>query len=145
MTDITITVDIIGLVIAAILFLYNLTEKSKDKAQTILLRSMLAANCIALTLDLICWLLDGRAEYIGLMTNLRVACWMAGYLIILFYLIYLVKHLSNNKKRNKMMIWFFVAYTALLDICYYNSYEGECAVLLEKVAHEGKQQLTLVL
>ena len=35
----------------------------------------------------------------------------------------------------------FDATAALLDICHYNSYEGECAILLEKAAHEGKQQL----
>jgi len=35
----------------------------------------------------------------------------------------------------------FDATASLLDICHYNSYEGECAILLEKEAHEGKQQL----
>lgn len=32
----------------------------------------------------------------------------------------------------------FDAAAALLDICLYNSYEGECAILLEKAAHIGK-------
>lgn len=31
----------------------------------------------------------------------------------------------------------FDAVSALLDICHYNSYEGECAVLLEQAAHKG--------
>lgn len=31
----------------------------------------------------------------------------------------------------------FDAVSALLDICHYNSYEGECAVLLEQAAHRG--------
>jgi len=35
----------------------------------------------------------------------------------------------------------FDAVAALLDICHYNSYEGECAIKLEQAAHEGKQQL----
>ena len=35
----------------------------------------------------------------------------------------------------------FDATAALLDICHYNSYEGECAIKLEQAAHEGKQQL----
>ena len=35
----------------------------------------------------------------------------------------------------------FDAAAALLDICHYNSYEGECAIKLEPAAHEGKQQL----
>ena len=35
----------------------------------------------------------------------------------------------------------FDAAASLLDICHYNSYEGECAIKLEQVAHEGKQQL----
>lgn len=35
----------------------------------------------------------------------------------------------------------FDAAAALLDICHYNSYEGECAVLLEQAAHKGKEQL----
>ena len=29
------------------------------------------------------------------------------------------------------------AVAALLDICHYNSYEGECAIKLEQVAHKG--------
>ncbi len=32
----------------------------------------------------------------------------------------------------------FDAAAALLDICHYNSYEGECAILLEQAAHRGK-------
>lgn len=36
----------------------------------------------------------------------------------------------------------FDAASALLDICYYNSYEGECAILLEKAAHCGQDLLT---
>ncbi len=35
----------------------------------------------------------------------------------------------------------FDATAALLDICHYNSYEGECAIMLEQAAHEGKHQL----
>lgn len=31
----------------------------------------------------------------------------------------------------------FDAVSALLDICHYNSYEGECAILLEQAAHRG--------
>lgn len=36
----------------------------------------------------------------------------------------------------------FDAASALLDICYYNSYEGECAILLEQAAHRGYSLLT---
>ncbi|MBE5887605.1 MAG: carbamoyltransferase HypF [Lachnospiraceae bacterium] len=32
----------------------------------------------------------------------------------------------------------FDATAALLDICHYNSYEGECAIKLEQAAHQGK-------
>jgi hydrogenase maturation protein HypF len=32
----------------------------------------------------------------------------------------------------------FDAAAALLDICHYNSYEGECAIKLEQAAHQGK-------
>lgn len=35
----------------------------------------------------------------------------------------------------------FDAAAALLDICHYNSYEGECAIKLEQAAHEGKRQV----
>ena len=35
----------------------------------------------------------------------------------------------------------FDATAALLDICHYNSYEGECAIKLEQAAHVGKQRL----
>ena len=35
----------------------------------------------------------------------------------------------------------FDAAAALLDICHYNSYEGECAIKLEQAAHIGKQKL----
>ena len=35
----------------------------------------------------------------------------------------------------------FDAVAALLDICHYNSYEGECAILLEQAAHRGKEWL----
>jgi len=35
----------------------------------------------------------------------------------------------------------FDATAALLDICHYNSYEGECAIKLEQAAHEGKRQM----
>lgn len=40
----------------------------------------------------------------------------------------------------------FDAVASLLDICHYNSYEGECAIKLEQAAHEGKaafEQLSL--
>jgi hydrogenase maturation protein HypF len=33
----------------------------------------------------------------------------------------------------------FDAVAAVLDICHYNSYEGECAILLEQAAHKGKE------
>ena len=33
----------------------------------------------------------------------------------------------------------FDAAAALLDICYYNSYEGECAIQLEQAAHMGRE------
>ena len=33
----------------------------------------------------------------------------------------------------------FDATAALLDICHFNSYEGECAIKLEQAAHEGKR------
>ncbi len=35
----------------------------------------------------------------------------------------------------------FDAVAALLDICHFNSYEGECAIMLEQAAHQGKQLL----
>ena len=35
----------------------------------------------------------------------------------------------------------FDAAAALLDISHYNSYEGECAILLEQMAHKGKAML----
>ncbi len=35
----------------------------------------------------------------------------------------------------------FDAVSALLDICHYNSYEGECAILLEQAAHRGREWL----
>lgn len=35
----------------------------------------------------------------------------------------------------------FDAAAALLDICHFNSYEGECAILLEQAAHRGKTYL----
>ena len=35
----------------------------------------------------------------------------------------------------------FDAAAALLDICHYNSYEGECAIKLEQAAHEGLQEI----
>lgn len=35
----------------------------------------------------------------------------------------------------------FDAVSALLDICHYNSYEGECAILLEQAAHRGRELL----
>ena len=35
----------------------------------------------------------------------------------------------------------FDATAALLDICHYNSYEGECAIKLEQAAHIGKLEL----
>ncbi|MBR4026432.1 MAG: hypothetical protein IKJ01_02585, partial [Lachnospiraceae bacterium] len=34
----------------------------------------------------------------------------------------------------------FDAISALLEICNYNSYEGECAILLEQKAHKGKEE-----
>lgn len=37
----------------------------------------------------------------------------------------------------------FDAVSALLDICHYNSYEGECAILLEQAAHKGAAWLEL--
>lgn len=33
----------------------------------------------------------------------------------------------------------FDAVAALIDVCHYNSYEGECAILLEQAAHKGKE------
>ena len=38
----------------------------------------------------------------------------------------------------------FDAVSALLDICNYNSYEGECAILLEQAAHRGQRLLRAV-
>lgn len=38
----------------------------------------------------------------------------------------------------------FDAAAALLDICHYNSYEGECAIKLEQAAHIGKQKLQMM-
>lgn len=38
----------------------------------------------------------------------------------------------------------FDATAALLDICHYNSYEGECAIKLEQTAHKGKQELEMM-
>ena len=35
----------------------------------------------------------------------------------------------------------FDAVSAFLDICHYNSYEGECAILLEQAAHRGYKKL----
>lgn len=35
----------------------------------------------------------------------------------------------------------FDAAAALLDICHYNSYEGECAIMLEQMAHKGLTEL----
>ena len=35
----------------------------------------------------------------------------------------------------------FDAAASLLDICHYNSYEGECAIQLEQAAHAGKAEL----
>ena len=35
----------------------------------------------------------------------------------------------------------FDAVAALLDICHYNSYEGECAIKLEQAAHIGKKEM----
>lgn len=35
----------------------------------------------------------------------------------------------------------FDAAAALLDICHYNSYEGECAIMLEQAAHRGKEEI----
>lgn len=35
----------------------------------------------------------------------------------------------------------FDAASALLDICHYNSYEGECAIKLEQMAHKGEEML----
>ena len=35
----------------------------------------------------------------------------------------------------------FDAAAALLDICHYNSYEGECAIKLEQAAHVGKSEV----
>lgn len=35
----------------------------------------------------------------------------------------------------------FDAAAALLDICHYNSYEGECAIMLEQAAHKGFAEL----
>lgn len=34
----------------------------------------------------------------------------------------------------------FDATAALLDICHFNSYEGECAILLEQAAHKGREE-----
>ncbi len=117
MTGITIAVESIGLVIALILLAYNFTEKSKDRVQLLLLRGMLSSNCLALILDMICYSLDGKVNMVTLLYTLKTITWFVGYLIILFYLIYLVKHLSTNKKKNKMLICFFIGYTILLDVC----------------------------
>lgn len=38
----------------------------------------------------------------------------------------------------------FDATAELLDICHYNSYEGECAIKLEQAAHKGKQELAMM-
>lgn len=35
----------------------------------------------------------------------------------------------------------FDATAALLDICHYNSYEGDCAIMLEQAAHRGKSEI----
>ena len=35
----------------------------------------------------------------------------------------------------------FDAAAALLDICHFNSYEGECAIMLEQSAHKGKRMI----
>ena len=35
----------------------------------------------------------------------------------------------------------FDAAASLLDICHYNSYEGECAIQLEQAAHMGKAEM----
>ena len=35
----------------------------------------------------------------------------------------------------------FDAAAALLDICHYNSYEGECAIMLEQMAHAGEEMI----
>ena len=35
----------------------------------------------------------------------------------------------------------FDAVAAVLDICHYNSYEGECAILVEQAAHRGRELL----
>ena len=62
---------------------------------------------------------------------------------------------ANTSKKLQEMAWkqnintvysssmgrLFDATAALLDICHYNSYEGECAILLEQMAHKGKAML----
>ncbi|MBO5097323.1 MAG: hypothetical protein J6B96_03305, partial [Agathobacter sp.] len=39
----------------------------------------------------------------------------------------------------------FDAAAALLDICHYNSYEGECAIKLEQFAHNSKENIDNIL
>ena len=116
MTEITISVEIIGLVIALILLLVTFTEKSKDRKQNILLRLMLIANCFALIFDMATWMLDGNINLVSVMTVLKVLAWSSGYLIIFYYLAYIVIHVSTNKKKNKILIGFFIIYTLLLDV-----------------------------
>ena len=44
-----------------------------------------------------------------------------------------------NTAMSSSMGRLFDAASALLDICHYNSYEGECAILLEQAAHKGAE------
>lgn len=62
---------------------------------------------------------------------------------------------KNNRYQLQEMAWkqnintvysssmgrLFDAVSALLDICNFNSYEGECAIKLEQAAHKGKAEL----
>ncbi len=46
-----------------------------------------------------------------------------------------------NAVRSSSMGRLFDAAAALLDICHFNSYEGECAIMLEQAAHSGLEEI----